>query len=288
MSSKQVLSYLKYRAGSVSEHGIHSPFVFDLVTKVFKDKTRYPCYTGIEELRKKMKRDERSIRVTDLGAGSKKLSSSERKVRDICKASEKQKKYAQLLFRIVGHFKPGVIFDLGTSLGLTTLYLSEGNPEGNVITIEGCPETAAVANENFECYGVKNIQQVIGNFDDVLKHELDHNCQSRGSTRDGELASPLQAANLSTGALAKVDSKLFFFDGNHRKEPTLRYFEQCMKYANNDSIFIFDDIHWSKEMEEAWTVLKKDPRVTVTIDLFEMGIVFLRNEQAKEHFSIRF
>ena len=83
-------------------------------------------------------------------------------------------------------------------------------------------------------------------------------------------------------------SKLFFFDGNHHQEPTLNYFNQCLEYSKNDSVFIFDDIHWSDEMEEAWEEIKKNPKVTITIDLFFMGLVFFRKEQAKENFTVRF
>ena len=77
-----------------------------------------------------------------------------------------------------------------------------------------------------------------------------------------------------------------FFDGNHKKKPTLSYFKQCLEVAHEDSIFIFDDIYWSTEMTEAWQEIKKHPKVTLSIDCFEMGIVFFKKEQAKEHFTV--
>ena len=258
---------LKYFFRAKTKHGIHSPFAFDLVTRVFEDKKKYECYSGLELIRKKLLEDETMINVLDLGAGTKKNNSAQRKVKDICKNAEKNKKYGQLLFRIVNYFKPEIIFDLGTSLGITTLYLAEGNKNAKVITIEGCPETAAFAATNFKNYGSKNIEQIIGNFDKVLQTILEIN--NKRQTKNNK---PF----------------LFFFDGNHRKEPTLRYFELCLKYAGNNSIFIFDDIHWSKGMEEAWEIIKKDKRFTVTIDIFQMGLVFFRKEQAKEDFVIKF
>ena len=80
---------------------------------------------------------------------------------------------------------------------------------------------------------------------------------------------------------------MVYFDGNHQKAATLEYFQHCLQFVNNESFFIFDDIHWSKEMESAWEEIKKHPKVKVTIDTFQWGIVFFRKEQEKEHFIIR-
>ncbi len=87
-------------------------------------------------------------------------------------------------------------------------------------------------------------------------------------------------------ALESID--LVFFDANHRYEPTLRYFETCLPKTHNDSLFVFDDIHWSAEMERAWAEIKAHPAVTVTIDLFWVGLVFFRREQPKQDFVLRF
>src|SRR5688500_2615496 len=139
---QQSLSFLNYRFRSQSRFDIHSPFVFELVTKVFRDRTLYPAYAKIEAVRAGLLKDERIIRINDLGAGSQVNGSSQRKIKDICRNAEKNSKYGRLLFRLVSFFKPGIVIDLGTSLGITTLYLSEGNPAGKILTIEGCPETA--------------------------------------------------------------------------------------------------------------------------------------------------
>jgi predicted O-methyltransferase YrrM len=80
---------------------------------------------------------------------------------------------------------------------------------------------------------------------------------------------------------------LIYFDGNHSKIATLDYFEALLPTISNESVWIFDDIHWSPDMEEAWEIIKKHPKVTVTIDTFQWGLVFFRREQEKEHFIIR-
>ena len=262
---KQSKDFLKYRLSSETKYDIHSPFVFGLLTEVINDKKNYPAYNKVEALRQKLLKDDTLITVTDLGAGSKKNNSTQRKVKDICRNAEKNKKYGQLLFRLTKHFNPSLIFDLGTSLGVTTLYLSEAAPSAGIISIEGCPQTASIAQKNFDEAHARNIQLVNANFDDALESLLEENHKPR-----------------------TTNHKLFFFDGNHRKKPTLQYFHQCLRFCGNNDVMIFDDIHWSEEMEEAWTAIKKHERVTVTIDLFFLGIVFFRKEQAKQDFVLRF
>lgn len=204
--------------------------------------------------------NKRTIEVKDFGAGSSVLKTNTRKVKDIVRHSAKPAKYAQLLFRLVNYFQPKTILELGTSLGISTLYLAMANSKTKVISIEGSETIATLARENFKLLNVENIELIIGNFDKVLPAQLQKiNC-----------------------------ADFVFFDGNHRKTPTLSYYEQCLHYAHNNSVFVFDDIHWSQEMEEAWQTIKQHPRVTITIDLFFMGLVFFKTEQAKEHFVLRF
>lgn len=255
-----VYNYLIYRLRSTNEHGVHSPFVFELLGNVIYNKTDYYAYKDIEELRETLLETKKTINCIDLGAGSLNGNSSIKGVKQIAKYAAKPAKYGQLLFRLVNHFQPVHILELGTSLGISTAYIASANSKATITTIEGCDEIATIAKQNFEQLELKNIEQVTGNFDAEL---------------------PLILKNKE-----KLD--LVFFDGNHRKEPTLNYFNQCLLKAHNDSIFVFDDIYWSKEMKEAWQEIKQNSRVTVSIDLFFTGIIFFRKEQVKEHFIIRF
>ena len=241
-------------------HGVHSPFVFDFIKNVLNDKKEYQCYQPIESLRKQLFGDRRVIEVEDLGAGSLAVPGKEKQISGIARSFVKPKKFAQLLFRIVQYYKTGTIVELGTSLGVTTAYLA-ANGSSKVFTIEGSENTALIAHENFQQLNLQNIQLVQGNFDDTLPRVL---------------------------ALAgKVD--LAFIDGNHRAEPTLRYFNQLLSYSSEYTILIFDDIHWSAEMEAAWKEIQQHPSVTLTIDLFFIGLVFFRKDfKVNQHFTIRF
>jgi predicted O-methyltransferase YrrM len=101
---------------------------------------------------------------------------------------------------------------------------------------------------------------------------------------EGNFAKTLPLLN---SKITNID--LVFVDGNHRKNATLEYFDFFLSKRTNNSIFIFDDIHWSVEMEEAWKLIQQHDSVTMTIDLFFIGLVLFRKDfKVKQHFSIRF
>ncbi|PRY12338.1 methyltransferase family protein [Pontibacter ummariensis] len=218
------------------------------------------AYDHVETLRHELLQDEQQLKITDLGAGSQNSNSQTRKVKDIARTSAKPTKYGQLLFRLVNYFQPEIIFELGTSLGITTSYLAEARKEGRVFTFEGCPSVAKVARENIKHLGLKNITLVEGNLDETLEQQLN-----------------------------KIERLDFaFFDGNHRYAPTLRYFESCLAKHHEHSVFVVDDIYWSPEMKKAWREIKQHPAVKQTVDLYYVGLVFFRSAQPKEHFTLHF
>jgi predicted O-methyltransferase YrrM len=255
--------YLSYyfTASNGRGHGIHSPFVFEFIIKVLNDKTKYDAYEKVEGLRKQLLSDSCMLVVEDFGAGSKGLKKNNRSIKSVAQNSVKPAKYGQLLFRMIKHYSPGTVLELGTSLGITTSYLALAKPETKITTMEGAREIADVASQNFRKLGLKNVALIRGNFDDALPGTIEQ--------------------------LPKID--FAFIDGNHRHKPTLHYFEQILGKAHNDTLLVFDDIHWSSEMEEAWKIIRAHPSVRCTIDLFFIGIVIFRREfQEKQHFTIRF
>ncbi|WP_245319157.1 O-methyltransferase [Hymenobacter elongatus] len=240
---------------------MHSPFVFGLYAHVIGHDGAFAAYAPIEARRRQLLQDPTTITVRDFGAGSHTGAGRQRRLRDIARAAAKPRPFGQLLFRLVNHFQPRVILELGTSLGLTTAYLAAPSAQAHIVTFEGCPQTAAVARHTFAQLALTNIQVVEGNLDETLVPAL------------AALPGPLDFA---------------FFDGNHRYEPTVRYFEQCLPYRTDRSVFVLDDIHWSAEMEQAWTTIKAHPEVRLTIDMFFIGLVFFRQNQPKQHFTLRF
>ena len=255
--------YLHYyfTASNSKGHDIHSPFVFEFITKVLNDKTHFPEYDIVEGLRKKLLKDNTAIAVEDFGAGSAIEKTNQRTIASITKNSVKLKKYGQLLFRMVRKYQPQTILELGTSLGITTSYLALVDTNAKVVTLEGSKTILKKAKENFDSLKLSNIETVEGNFEDTL----------------GTVVSELSSVDFC------------FIDGNHQREPTEKYFRQILDKVHNDSILIFDDIHWSQEMEEAWKTIQQHELVRCTIDLFFMGIVFFKKEfKEKQYFKIRF
>ncbi|MBG6111497.1 putative O-methyltransferase YrrM [Flavobacterium sp. CG_9.10] len=266
----QIKSYLQFRWHSKNEHAVHSPFIFTLITKCFYDKKPKPEYAILKEYRNSLLENKNSIEVTDFGAGSKVFKSNKREISKIAKTAGITGKRAELLFRIVNYFELDSILEIGTSLGLATAALSLGNTNAKITTLEGCPETAKVAQEQFKKFNFKNINSVVSEFTSYLeKWKLPLNTKT-------------EHYNLNTEHFS-----LIYFDGNHQKQATLDYFELLLPTITNETVWIFDDIHWSKEMEEAWEIIKNHQKVTVTIDTFQWGLVFFRREQPKEHFIIR-
>jgi predicted O-methyltransferase YrrM len=165
-----------------------------------------------------------------------------------------------LLYNLAAYLKPETILELGTAAGISSSYLAMGNPSAKMVSIEGCIETAQLAQNNFNRIGLRNITLVNSPFDEILQ--------------------------LSFFDLVKID--MAFFDGNHLYEPTLRYFSQSLPYASENAVFIFDDIHGSEEMEKAWNEIRQHEKVSISIDLFRMGLVFFRKGIEKQHFIIRY
>ena len=258
-----LLAYFRYLSRARDEHALHSPFLFALYTQVIRTKTgSKDLFAPIQHLRKQLRKSRQIITIADHGAGSKVNESRQRTIGDIARNSQKPARFGRLLFRLIQRFEAKVVVDLGTSLGMTTAYMAEATNTygGRVLTFEGCPETAAVARQNFEKLTVQNVEIVVGNLDETLAPHVT--------------------------ALDPID--FVFFDANHRYEPTVRYFETCLTNIHNDTVFVFDDIHWSGGMEQAWDYIKKHPSVSVTIDLFWVGLVFFRQEQPKQDFILRF
>lgn len=252
--------YLKHRLTAKSRHGTHSPFVYKLVDEVIYDFSAKKVYEDIEEQRKKLLNDDRLITITDLGAGSYRNNNTQKKVSDLAKNALKSKRLAQLIYRLANHHPAQKLIELGTCLGITTAYLAKANEEATVVTMEGCPETANIAYQNFGSLKLTNIELQVGNFNELLPKEVE----------------------------ASHQLDFVYVDGNHTKEATLNYFKLCLPKVHERTLLIFDDIYWSTGMKEAWEEIKAHPQVTVTIDLFAIGLVYFKKDQVKEHFKIKF
>ena len=253
---KKISYYLKFLFQGINKYNIHSPLVHDFIENVLDNSVKYYSFIGIEHVRSLLLKQNEAIELKDLGAGSKSIKSSLSTINILTKKVQSTPEKAQILFRIVSFFQKKNILEIGTSLGLTTAYLSNANKNGKITTIEGDQVVSNLAQKNFNTLKLNNIKLINEPFDEIIPQ------------------------------LLKNKFDLVFFDGNHSKEATLRYFYWLVEHANEDSIFIFDDIYWSIEMKQAWQEICNFDKVMLSLDIFSLGIVFFKKNREKEHIRL--
>ncbi len=263
MNLFQLSEYFRFYRTAVTKYQLHSPFVFELACAILEDDRWYYAFRDIEKLRMKMLTSDVVVNLLDLGSGSTQGSSDteqKRSVKSIARQSSSSIGQGQMLFRLANYLRPNTLLELGTSLGIGAMYLASACRESTFITLEGSPEVAHVARLNLDLLGLsKNTLVKEGPFDLTLKRALQ--------------------------TLQKLD--LVFLDGNHRQEPTIRYFEECLAFSHEKTVFVFDDAHWSAGMASAWQQLKNHPRVTLSLDLFELSLIFIDPDfREKQHFNL--
>ena len=280
----RVSSWLKHQltARNTGGHGVHSPYLFEWVRMVMSDKNTYYVWDEIEEIRQEMLKDTRELEFVDYGSGKLKGENGERRrVCDIAKGSLARRKEAQLLARLVGWLgrplltsplrggigdeasedrKGLTIVELGTSLGVTTAYLAAMDSRNKVVTYEGCPAVAEVARANWEKLGLSNIACVVGEI-------------------------TVDSLQLAVDRLSGID--VAFIDANHTCEATLTYFNALASRVHEKSVVVVDDIHYNEDMEKAWKAICADERVTTTMDLYRMGLVFFDKHYWRKHYKMR-
>ena len=271
-------SWLRHQltAWNTGGEGVHSPYLFEWVRMVMMDKNAYYIWGEIERCREKMLRDERELEFVDYGSGKLKGENGERRrVCDIARRSLAKRKYAQMLSRLVNwlgashslengsgtayslEFRGLTIVELGTSLGVTTAYMAAMDSRNRVVTFEGCEAVANIAKENWKALNINNIECRIGKIDvEQLARDIEH----------------LDVA---------------FIDANHTYVSTCEYFDVLAGKVREKSVIVVDDIHYSEEMEKAWKAICADERVTSTIDLYQMGLVFFDKHYWRRNYKMR-
>ncbi len=235
-----IKTFILFLFSSTNQHGVHSPFVYDLITKCFYQKTN-PTKVHLIEISKQWlnKNSKQKFSYTDIFFNLK-------------------TKKNNLLIRLLEYFKPQAILEIGTSVGLGAVTLCVGNPEARINTLEEYTNTSLVAQDLFQKLNLKNIKLTIGNFNETLP--------------------PI---------LTKNQFDIIHFNEIHKKEQFLDCFNLCLQSIHNNSIFIFNNINNSPEIQQVWLTIIDHPKVSISIDTFFYGMVFFRKEQQKQHFSIR-
>lgn len=257
-----ISNYLQWQlhARTKQGHRVHSPFLFSLITNRLHKPMPIELLTPIKEYRHHLLADKKILKITDLGSGSAFSKNSERRICDIARHSSTSAHDGLLLYNLATAMQCRNILELGTNLGLGTLYLAQAAAGGKVVTIEGCPNLSAKVAQEFEQQGFNNIKIINSDFADFLPN-----------------------IGLEFQSLDFV-----FFDGNHRGAATTSYFEQCLPLAHNNSVFVFDDIHKNADMELAWRKITENERVTLSVDFYRMGVIFFRRQLSKQTICLRY
>lgn len=195
------------------------------------------------EYRLNMLADGTELNVTDFGTGK----SGMRKVKQIARKSSTEPRYGGVIQKIIDAFKVESILELGTSVGIGTMFLARTNAKAEVTTVEGCPETSKFAKAEFDKRKIANVNFINDNFDHLF----------------------------DSHALNGRKFDLFLIDGNHTYEATLRYFNYVVKnHCGQKSIIVIDDINWSRDMYRAWKEISERMQDSLRLNLFRMGIIF--------------
>ncbi|MEL7531531.1 MAG: class I SAM-dependent methyltransferase [Bacteroidota bacterium] len=215
----------------------------------------------VEALRKTLTAQrERILSFEDLGAGSDNSGSKtlQRSVSYLARLSARHRKEGELLYRLCKFYQPKRCLEFGTNLGISSLYQLGALEDSQFVSMEGAAPIAAVAQENFAHFGL-DPEILVGEFSFLLEERLD---------------------------LAEYRPDYVFVDGNHRYEPTIAYFERLLPHMQEGGIIVFDDINWSAEMQAAWQEIIAQPAVTLSFDLYVMGICFIHRPEPKAHIRV--
>jgi predicted O-methyltransferase YrrM len=252
--------YFKWFRKAKNLHGVHSPFMFDFNRNCLNK--RYEGFDDIEHLRRQLLKNNHLITYIDPGAGSRKATVKKgvvsRKIRDIAKYSLQKPQHCVFLYSLATYLKARNILEMGTSFGITTSYLAKTGAE--IDTIEGAEAIADIAADIFAELQYRNINLHKGHFDDVVP-------------------------------LLLTEEKIYdivFIDGDHRGEALLKHFDNIVKHISEHSVIVIDDIRWSESMYDAWKKISDRVDVTVSADLFSMGLIFFRKGMSREKFFLRF
>jgi predicted O-methyltransferase YrrM len=252
------LHYISYKL--LSRHkrgfGIHSPFLFRLIQECFNESPKTDSLDRALAYRESQLSSQETVNYSSAGANE--VGEKKEKIQKLARKSSVNNKYGILLYKLVRYFSPDEILEFGTSIGISTAFLCSAKHEGcKIVSVEACKNTSEYAKRMLNKAGFTGVETVNERIEEYIVSQ-------------------------------KSSPDLVYIDANHTFKGTMDIFQYLLKNVNNNSVLIFDDIYWSKEMVRIWKYIKQHSSVTMTIDLFRFGLVFVDKRLYKENFVIRY
>lgn len=252
----RITAFIAFYFRALTKFNIHSTFLYDFINHVLDTSKEYYSFILIEKERKRLKKTTTAIHLKDYGAGSSINNQATKTINQIADTALSDPQKCRMLFNMANHYRPQVLLELGTSLGISSSYLASAQKSAQVFTFEGDAAIALQAKEVHHRLGLQNIEVVVGAFSNTLSNWLPDK---------------------------KID--FVFLDGHHTEKATLQYFNEILPRCRPEAIIIVDDIYWSKEMTLAWRQIIAHPSVSLTIDLYDVGIVFLNKALSRQNIT---
>ncbi len=167
-------------------------------------------------------------------------------------------KFSKFLARLVDWLEVKCVLETGTAAGINAITLSATKAH-KIITIEGSSEVATLAKTHIAKFGNDKITLI----NDTIQKAF-------------------------TPTLVKYEPELIFLDADHRSETITFYLEEIAKMPIPPKCILIHDIYWSDDMLTVWKKVISDPQYPLTVDLFEVGLIFPERQMHKQHFKIKF
>ena len=205
--------------------------------------TDISIFEACEKYRNKLLQDDTIVSFEIFGSNKTML------VKDICKKAASKPIWAQFLYLITKRLISPYFLEIGTNLGVSGTYILEAlksKKNSQLYTMEGLPQLCEIAQNQFSKISSNSKYKI---YEGLYKN---------------------------TFPKLLMDNKNFnivFIDGNHKKEPTIKYFTDLQSQLSSPAIIIFDDINWSLDMQKVWKIVKSHKNVSYSIDMFKFGIL---------------
>lgn len=162
------------------------------------------------------------------------------------------RKRSRLLYRMVRYFEPDSVVSFGKTSALNTAAMALGHLQSKVYLEESTDFL-----DTLNSMGVVNV-------------------------------SLIQPEEFDSEHFKQLNSGFVFFGHNSFEDDTWDYLGDCLNHKTSDSVFIFEGIHRTRDMEDAWEEIKGNEDVSVTFDLYCVGVVFFREGIEKQDFVLKY